>query len=115
VENKVGTHRRNMFVPVPAVGDAEPFNSRLLQQSLALSDGKPHWKKGTPKGQGGPLGARAAEVLLQEVGDEEVQQARHVHARRHTALLRRPRLGRKGGGGLLRRLPCGDLRSEDGR
>ena len=67
------------------------------------------------KGQGGPLGARAAEVLLQEVGDEEVQQARHVHARRHTALLRRPRLGGKGGGGLLQRLPCGDLRSEDGR
>jgi hypothetical protein len=49
VENKVGTHCRNMFVPMPAVGDVEAFNSRLLQQSLAPSDGKPHWKKGTPQ------------------------------------------------------------------
>ncbi len=115
MENKVGTHRRNMFVSVPAVGDVEAFNSRLLQQSLSLSDNKPYWKKGTPKEQGGPLAARAAEVLLQEVGDEEVQQAGHVHARRHPALLRRPRLGGKGGGGLLRRLPCGGLRFQDGR
>lgn len=49
VENKVGTHRRNMFVPVPAFSDVEAFNRRLLEQSLSLSDGKPHWRKGTPE------------------------------------------------------------------
>lgn len=41
VENKVGCHRRNLFVPVPSFHDARAFNRRLLEDCLDLSEGKP--------------------------------------------------------------------------
>lgn len=46
VENKVGATRRSLFVPVPSVSDIEAFNARLLERCLAMSEGKPHWRKG---------------------------------------------------------------------
>ena len=46
VENKVGTLRRNLFVPVPQVWDVKAYNERLLGTCLALSDGKPHYRRG---------------------------------------------------------------------
>lgn len=48
VENMVGTHRRNMFVPMPHFNDVRAFNRRLLEGCLALSD-KPHYRAGTPQ------------------------------------------------------------------
>ena len=45
VENKVGYARDNLFVPLPRIEDAEAFNARLLDRSMALSD-KRHWIKG---------------------------------------------------------------------
>ena len=46
VENKVGTHRRNPFVPIPAFSDVEAFNGRLLEACMALSEGKIHYRLG---------------------------------------------------------------------
>jgi transposase len=46
VENKVGAHRRNLFVPVPAFHDAVAYNARLLDRCLALSEGKGHYRSG---------------------------------------------------------------------
>lgn len=48
VENKVGRHRRNLFVPVPSFHDARAFNRRLLEDCLDLSEGKRHYRLGTP-------------------------------------------------------------------
>gem|GEM_PF-5498935 len=49
VENKVGCHRRNLFVPVPSFHDVASFNERLLQGCLDLSEGKRHYRLGTVK------------------------------------------------------------------
>ena len=49
MENKVGFHRRNIFVPVPSFHDVVAFNRRLLEDCLATSDDKPHWRLGTPE------------------------------------------------------------------
>lgn len=49
VENKVGCHRRNLFVPVPSFHDARAFNRRLLEDRLDLSEGKRHYRLGTPE------------------------------------------------------------------
>ncbi len=49
VENKVGCHRRNLFVPVPAFHDVRAFNRRLLEACLDMSDGKRHYRLGTPE------------------------------------------------------------------
>ena len=46
VENKVGTTRRNLFVPMPAFSDVEGYNTRLMQRCLEMSN-KPHWRLGT--------------------------------------------------------------------
>ena len=46
VENKVGTVRRNLFVPVPSYHDIEEYNTRLLGQHVAKAS-EPHYKKGT--------------------------------------------------------------------
>ncbi len=51
VENKVGTLRRNLFVPVPQVWDVKSYNGRLLGTCLALSDGRPHYRKGAPESE----------------------------------------------------------------
>ena len=51
VENKVGTLRRNLFVPVPQVWDVKAYNGRLLGTCLALSDGKPHYRKGASESE----------------------------------------------------------------
>ena len=48
VENKVGCHRRNLFVPVPSFHDVRAFNDRLLGDCLDLSAGKRHYRLGTP-------------------------------------------------------------------
>ena len=45
VENKVGTIRSNLFVPVPRVWDFESFNKKLLNACLDFSN-KQHWQKG---------------------------------------------------------------------
>jgi transposase len=42
VENKVGCHRRNLFVPVPSFHDVRAFNGRLLKDCLDPGDGKRH-------------------------------------------------------------------------
>ncbi len=49
VENKVGCHRRNLFVPVPAFSDVRAFNGRLLADCLDLSAGKRHYRVGVPE------------------------------------------------------------------
>ena len=46
VENKVGTSRRNLFVPVPTYHDIEEFNRGLLGQH-AKKAAEAHYKKGT--------------------------------------------------------------------
>ena len=51
VENKVGCHRRNLFVPVPAFHDVRAFNRRLLRDCLDLSSGKRHYRLGTPEAE----------------------------------------------------------------
>ena len=48
VENMVGAHRRNLFVPVPSFSDVRGFNARLLRDSMDLSD-KRHYRLGTPQ------------------------------------------------------------------
>lgn len=49
VENKVGCHRRNPFVPVPSFHNVRAINGRLLKDCLDLSDGKRHHGLGTPE------------------------------------------------------------------
>ena len=49
VEAKVGYHRRNLFVPVPQMHDAEAFNERLLRDSLDMSAEKRHHRLGVPE------------------------------------------------------------------
>ena len=49
VEAKVGYHRRNLFVPVPQMHDAEAFNERLLRDSLDMSAEKRHYRLGVPE------------------------------------------------------------------
>ena len=48
VENEVGCHRRNAFVPVPSFHDVRAFDRRLLADCLDMSD-KPHYRLGTPE------------------------------------------------------------------
>lgn len=45
VENKVGTSRRNLFVPIPRYHDIEVFNKELLDKHAIKADEK-HYKKG---------------------------------------------------------------------
>ena len=49
VENKVGCHRRNLFVPVPSFHDVAASDRRLLGDCLNLSEGKRHYRLGTPE------------------------------------------------------------------
>lgn len=51
LENKVGAIRRNLLVPIPQPWDAKAHNSRLLVACLAMSEGKAHYRKGTPEGE----------------------------------------------------------------
>lgn len=51
VENKVGCHGRNLFVPVPSFRDVRTFNRRLLEDCLDLSEGKRHYRLGTPESE----------------------------------------------------------------
>ncbi len=46
VENKVGTHRRNLFVPVPTYHDIEEYNRQLLDLHVGKAS-EDHYKKGT--------------------------------------------------------------------
>ena len=50
VENKVGTIRRNLFVPIPQVRDVDAYNRRLLDKCMDMSS-KKHWIKGEPEAQ----------------------------------------------------------------
>jgi len=45
VENKVGTLRRNLFVPVPVVEDLEAYNDQLFISCMERTD-EPHYRKG---------------------------------------------------------------------
>lgn len=47
VENKVGTSRRNIFVPVPTYHDIEAFNRELLDRHKEKAQ-EDHYKKGVP-------------------------------------------------------------------
>ena len=47
VENKVGTVRRNIFVPVPSYHDIEEYNKGLLGEHVKKA-AEPHYKKGVP-------------------------------------------------------------------
>lgn len=51
VENKVGTHRRNLFVPVSTLGDVEAFNGRLLESRVAPGEGKVRHRLGRPESE----------------------------------------------------------------
>lgn len=51
VENKVGCHGRNLFVPVPSFRDVRAFNRRLLEDCLDLSEGKRRYRLGTPESE----------------------------------------------------------------
>lgn len=50
VENKVGTQRRNLFVPVPHISDIDGYNKRLLDRCMDMAK-KSHYKKGEPEEQ----------------------------------------------------------------
>lgn len=54
VENEVGTHRGNLFVPVPTLGDVEAFDGRLLGSRVAPGEGKVRYRLGRPESE--PLG-----------------------------------------------------------
>jgi len=45
VENKVGTIRRSLFVPVPKIHDLEEYNATLLRQCVKQAD-TTHYRKG---------------------------------------------------------------------
>lgn len=45
VENKVGTIRRNLFVPTPRIYDIKNYNTRLLDECMRKAD-KSHYSKG---------------------------------------------------------------------
>lgn len=45
VENKVGTIRKNLFVPIPRFENIELYNAKLLDKCMELSN-KTHWSKG---------------------------------------------------------------------
>jgi hypothetical protein len=45
VENKVGTLRRNLLVPIPNVHDIDEYNMELLNECMKLA-GKIHYRKG---------------------------------------------------------------------
>ena len=45
VENKVGTNRRNLFVPVPTYHDVEEYNKELLEKHIIKAK-EEHYKKG---------------------------------------------------------------------
>ena len=45
VENKVGSIRRELFVPMPQIWNLKAYNKKLLARSMAMSD-KPHYVKG---------------------------------------------------------------------
>lgn len=47
VENKVGTNRRNLFVPVPTYHDIEEYNRKLLDLHKEKAS-ENHYKKGVP-------------------------------------------------------------------
>ena len=51
VENKVGTHGRNLFVPVPTFSDVEAFNGRLLESCMAPGEGKTRYRLGRPESE----------------------------------------------------------------
>ena len=115
VENMVGTHRRNLFVPVPSFSDVRGFNARLLRDSMDLSDkrlrqaplppGHPA-ARAVRGGQGGALPAARRRVLVRQVGEEgaPLQQAGRRDGRRRPPLQRRPGHGRQGGPRRARRL-----------
>lgn len=50
VENEVGTIRRNLFVPVPQVWNADTSDLRLLDKRTSMAD-EEHWIKGEPERQ----------------------------------------------------------------
>lgn len=50
VENKVGTQRRNLFVPVPRMWDVANYNARLLNRCMDMAQ-KDHYLKGEPERQ----------------------------------------------------------------
>ena len=45
VESKVGFIRRNVFVPIPEIDSPQAYNATLMDECIALSDGKPHYVK----------------------------------------------------------------------
>lgn len=49
--NKVGTLRRNLFVPMPQVWDVRSHDERLLGTCPGLSDGRPHYRKGASESE----------------------------------------------------------------
>jgi transposase len=50
VENKVGTIRRNLFVPIPQIWNIDTWNAKLLDNCMKMAD-KPHWIKGEMESQ----------------------------------------------------------------
>ena len=107
VENKVGAHRRNLFVPVPAFHDVRAFNRRLLGSCLDLSEGKRHYRLGNPE--------------LELFGEDRAalgplpRQAGLLHRRRAAPLLRGPRAGRRRGVGRAGGLRADGRRPAHGR
>lgn len=51
VEDEVGTHRGNLFVPVPTLGDVEAFDGRLLESRVAPGEGKVRHRLGRPESE----------------------------------------------------------------
>ena len=51
VENEAGTLGRSLFVPVPQAWDVRAYNERLLGTCPALSDGRPHYRRGAPESE----------------------------------------------------------------
>lgn len=51
VENEVGTHRGNLFVPVPTFSDVGAFNGRLLGSRVAPGEGKTRYRLGRPESE----------------------------------------------------------------
>ena len=47
----MGTHGRNLFVPVPTFSDVEAFNGRLLESRVAPGEGKTRYRLGRPESE----------------------------------------------------------------
>lgn len=75
----MGALRRNLFVPMPQIWDVKAYNGRLFDARLALSEEKPHYRKGEPESE--LFGDDRATLSPPPLGAVRVRQADHEEVR----------------------------------